>query len=233
MKYAYILIVFLIIALPATAQDSKDHIRQGNKYYNDKKYGDAEVEYRKSIEADKNNLKADYNLANSLYKQEKYDEAAGKYMDLSRRDLDDETKAKVYHNLGNSLLKSKKYAESIDAYKNSLKMNPKDDETKYNLEYARKMIVQQQQQQQQKQNKDQQKKDDKKDQKKQDQKQDKQDNKDQDKDKQQQQQQQKDKISKEDAQRILQSLNNDEKKLQKKLNKKVKAGKNKNIEKKW
>jgi len=118
------------------------------------------------------------------------------------------------YNLGNSLLKANKLEESIDAYKGSLRLDPKNPEAKYNLAYAQDLLRQQQQQQQQKQNQQQQQnnKDQNKDQ-------DKEKEQDQNKDQNQQQQQQKDNqtISKEDAERILNALENDEKNVQEKV----------------
>ena len=150
-------------------------------------------------------------------------------------DLSKDEKAKIYHNIGNSFLKSQKYKESIEAYKNALRNNPNDMDTKYNLIYAQKKLQQQQQQQQQDQNQDQNQNQDQDQQKNQDQ--DKKDqNQDQDKkdqDKEQQQQQQKPKISKEDAQRLLQALANDEKKTQKKVKEEQAAAVKVKTEKEW
>ena len=160
-----------------------------------------------------------------MYKQGKIEEAEKQFQSIaSDKNMNDEQKAMLYHNYGNSLLKDQKYEESINAYKNSLKLNPKDNDTRYNLAYAKARLQQQQQQQQQ--NKDQQKDDknkDKKDQQqqqKQDQQQEKKDQEKQEMNKKEQNQAQKKKdISKEDAEKILQALNNDEKNTQKKLTK--------------
>jgi len=72
-------------------------------------------------------------------------------------DLSKEMKAKAYHNLGNSYMQQKEWGKSVDAYKDALKINPSDQDTKYNLAYAKKHLIQQKQQQQK--NKDQNKKD--------------------------------------------------------------------------
>jgi len=224
-----LIIVFLLLPLICTAQSYKDYLRKGNKLYEQKKYNDAEINYLKSLDKKKNSDKSVFNIGDALYKQEQYDKAAEKFNDLTNRNLDKETRAMAYHNLGNSLLKDKKYAESIEAYKNSLRNTPEDLETKYNLEYARRMLIQQQQQQQQNQQ-NQNQNQDKKQQQKQQQNQDNKDNKDKNKQDQQQQQQQEQndknqqnqqkqqqpKISKQDAQRMLQALANEEKNLQKK-----------------
>ena len=207
------LIVFLLIPLLSFSQNKKTHIREGNKLYKEKKYNDAEVEYRKSLALEKKNHKAIFNLADALYKQEQYDSAAAKFSAIANQNIDQETTAKSYHNLGNSLLKNKNYKESIDAYKQSLRINPKDMDTKYNLEYARKMLIAQQQQQDNKDDKDNKNKEDNQNQQQQ------QDNKNNKDNQNQQQQQQQDKISKEDAKRILQALDQDDKKIQKKLKK--------------
>lgn len=225
-------------------ESPKKFIREGNKNYKEEKYIDAEVQYKKALETDSNSLKATFNLGNSLYKQGRFEESGNIYQNLSNQNIDKDVLAKAYHNLGNSLLKSKKYPESIDAFKKSLRLKPDDLDTKYNLEFARKMLVQQQQQQQKNQ-KNQQNKDNndkKQEQNKQDKNQDKnkenqqsqannQDQKDnQNKNRKEQQQP---KISKEDAQRMLNAIRNDEKKVQKDVRKLLVPQGNRNLQKKW
>lgn len=219
--------IFLISAIHLYSQDAKEFIRKGNKEYNNKKFNDAEISYRKSMELDNKSHHAVFNLGDALYKQEQYDKAAQEFSSIAKGKHDDQTIAKSYHNLGNSLLKTKKYQESIDAYKKSLKLNPNDIETKYNLEYA-KMMLQKQQQQQNQQNKNRQNQD-----KQQQQQQQQNDNKEnKDKQQQQRQQQQEQKISQKDAERMLQALNQEEKKLQDKRKKKAVGVKGK-ILKQW
>lgn len=227
--------IILISSFNSFAQgDERKLIREGNKLYKEKKYSDAEVKYKKALELNKNSVPGNYNLGDAYYKQQKFDEASQQYQSLfSNKDLSEDQKAKAFHNLGNSMLEAKKYPESIEAFKNSLKLKPKDNDTRYNLAYAQSMLQQQQKQQQQqnkndkdknKQNKDQQNKDQQnKDQKnKQDQNKEQQtkDQQKQDKDQQKQAGEKKQNISKEDAEKILQALNNDEKNTQKKLIKK-------------
>lgn len=119
-------------------------------------YQKAEINYRKAMETTPNYDKANYNLGNSLYRQERYEEAGKSFESVANnKNSSKDLRSRAYHNYGNSLLKQEKYKESIDAYKNALKLNPKDMDTKYNLEYARKKMIQQQQQQQQNQNQDQ------------------------------------------------------------------------------
>ena len=121
-------------------------------------YQSAEVQYRKALSANKNYDKANYNLGTALYRQERYDEAAQYFKGVAEQpSADAKLRAKAYHNLGNSLMKQEKYSESVNAFKNSLKLDPSDLDTKYNLEYAKQKLKQQQQQQQQnQQNQDQQ-----------------------------------------------------------------------------
>ena len=112
-------------------------------------YEKASTDYLKSNAQTKTNYKSLYNQSASLYRQKKYEDAVKELEKvLENSNVSDKVKAKAYHNLGNSLLQQQKYQESIDAYKKSLKANPKDVDTKYNLEYARKkMMIQQQQKQ--------------------------------------------------------------------------------------
>ncbi|MDF2436608.1 MAG: hypothetical protein K0Q95_984 [Bacteroidota bacterium] len=233
------ILCLLVILLPlvSLAQQEKKFIFEGNKNYNEKKYADAEKNYKQGLSKNKNSYKGSFNLGDAYYKQEKYEEAAEQFQALTHKATSKDTLAKAYHNLGNSLLKSKKYKESVEAYKNALKNNPQDEDTRYNLACAQQYLKQQQQQQ----NKD--KKDDKKDQDKKDQDKKKEDKKDQDKkdenkkdqdkkDQKEKQEREKNKISKEDAQRLLDALQNDEKNLQDKV-KKGKPGVKVEIEKDW
>ncbi|MFA6570271.1 MAG: tetratricopeptide repeat protein [Bacteroidota bacterium] len=251
MKYSIKIALFLIILFPFLLNAQKDEkaekefIKKGNDLYKSKKFNDAEINYRKSLEKNKNSFIGNYNLGDALYKQGQYEKATEKFNELTNQNTSKENISKSYHNLGNSLLQEKKYAESIDAYKKSLRQNPKDYDTKYNLEYARKMLVQEQQQnqkdqknqknqqnqkqQQQQQNKDQNKDNkDKKDNQNQQQQQQNQDKKGQNK-----QQQQQPKISKEDAKRMLQQIDNEEKNTQKKQKHKVVRGSKGRPEKPW
>lgn len=225
--------LFILIVFFSFAQDEKKYVREGNEAYKNGKYKEAEKRYQKSVEKNNGSYRAAFNLGDAYYKQGKYTEAANQFEMLTNKTTNKDTLAKAYHNMGNALLKSKKFEESVDAYKKALKNNSKDEDARYNLSYAMKMLQQQQQQQKQdkdnKDNKD--KKDDKKD--KQDKDQQNQDKKDEQKNKEQQEQQAKNQISKEDAQRLLDALNNDEKNVQDKLKKKKSVGVRVQIEKDW
>ncbi len=223
-----------ILASASYAQKERKFIREGNRNYDKEKYAHSEVLYRKAIEKQPNSFKASFNLGDALYKQEKYEDAADQFQILGYTEKDKLELAKVYHNLGNSFLELDSLEESIEAYKNALRNNPKDMETKYNLAYAQQKLKEQQQNQCNKQNQDQEKQDKQKDQQqKQDNQQEQDEQKNQQEKKQQQQEQQENKISKEDAQRLLKALENDEKEVQKRL-KKAKAQAHKiTIEKDW
>jgi Ca-activated chloride channel family protein len=237
-----ILIVLLFSSITIFSQQEKKFIIEGNKNYGNKKYVEAEKSYKQGLTKNKDSYKSAFNLGDAYYQQGKYEEAAEQFQILTHKATSKDTLSKAYHNLGNSLLQSKKYEEGINAYKNALKNNPNDEDSRYNLAYAQKML-QQQQQQQNKDNKD--KKDDKdnkdnKDNKNKDNKEDdkkdkdkKNENKDNKNDKNKEQEKQQGQISKEDAQRLLDALQNDEKNLQDKMKKEKAKGIKVDIEKDW
>lgn len=240
-----VIILLLIGLFPAVlvAQNERKHVRSGNKIYqkaikdttkiDTAAFARAETEYRKALEKKPTDKYWNFNLADAVYKQNRFDEAAGKFSELAEQMTNPVEKARAYHNLGNSQLMNQKIDESIESYKKALRQNPTDLETKYNLAYAQ-LLKNQQQQQQQQQNQDQ-NKDQKQDQEQQQQNQDQQ-NKDQNQDQQQNQQQQQaqNKISKDNAEQLLQALQNDEKNIQDKV-KKVQAAeaKRQKVEKEW
>jgi len=242
MERKYILILLLLVfGLAAQAQNERKYVRQGNKYYeaaikdtsrlDTAQFNRAEIEYRKAIEKKPDDPKWNFNLANSLYKQQKVEESAEQFKEIADRTTNKIEKSRALHNLGNSLLMNNKLDESIEAYKQALRNNPNDMETKYNLLYAMNMKKKQEEEQKkQDQNKDK-NKDQNKDQDKDKDKQNKDQKKEQDK---QQQQPQQSKISKQNAEQMLQALENEEKKIQEKV-KKIQALKaqSKKVEKDW
>jgi len=227
----------LLLLLGATVvygQSAKSLIREGNEMYTEEKYPDAEANYKKALEhkdAEKYKKEEYFNLGDALYKQGRYQEAATQFQIAAQNSKDPVTKAQAYHNIGNSLLQDKKIKQSIEAYKNALKLNPKDMDTKYNLAYANRLLMQPPPEQ--KQNDQQQDDKEKEDQEQKDQQQNKnQQNQQQDQQDQQKQQPQQRKLSKEEAERLLEAVKNQEKKVQEKLLKKIDAQKI-IIEKDW
>lgn len=213
-------LLFLFISSGFSAQSLRGLINDGVDNYNNKKYPDAEVNFKKGIDKEFETFEGHFNLGDALYKQGRYDEALESFGNALALTEDDYSKSKVFHNIGNALLKSQKVKESIEAYKNALRLNPDDLETKYNLSYALNMLKNQQQQQNKDQNQQDQDKN-KEDQQNQDQQQQdqKQDEQKQNQQQEQEQPQKKDQISKEEAQRILEALKKNEAELQKKLRK--------------
>ena len=242
-----LILTLLAFTLPAIAfaQKERKHIRQGNSYYAEALkdttkldtlgFGKAEVAYRRALQIKPDDFHWQFNLANSIYKQNKPDQSASEFEKLIEKTTDPAEKSMVYHNLGNSLLAQKKFDPSIDAYKKALRITPNDPETKYNLAYAMKMKKKDQEQKKDQDKKDQDKKDQEKDQKDQDKKQDNQDqNKDQPNKDQQQQRQPQNKISKQSAEQMLQALENDEKQTQEKVKKaQAERAQRTKVEKNW
>ncbi len=245
-KRKVIITALALLPFCVWGQAERKYIRQGNKLYEKESYDDSEVQYRKALEKDEQSFMGEFNLADALYKQEKYEEAISKFNRMAENESDKAGLGALYHNLGNSLLQSGQLEPSIEAYKNALRNNPDDLETKHNLAYAQSLLQQQQQQQQQnkdQQNQDQQQQDQQnqdqqnKDQQQQDQQQqDSQENEQQQQqqqDQQEQEQQQVEKISKEDAERILEALKQDEQKVQEKLKKQKAQAKRIRVLKDW
>lgn len=133
----------------------RDYLRSGNKLYKDSTFVKAEVDYRKALELEPKSTDAMYNLGNALLMQQKAKEAMEQFEAASRVEKDKAKLAQIYHNMGVILQSSKQLPQCIEAYKQALRNNPKDDETRYNLALAQKQLKDQQQQQDQSQEKDQ------------------------------------------------------------------------------
>lgn len=214
------MVLLLLIAVSASAQKAeRDFIRKGNRFFKDSVYVNAEVNYRKALEINPKSTVSMFNLGNTLAQQNKLQEAMEQYVGATKVEKDKSNLGQIYHNMGVIFHSQKDYAKAVEAYKQSLRNNPKDDETRYNLALAQKMLKDQQQDQQnQDQNQDQNKQDQQKDQDKQDQ-----DKQDQQKNQDQQQPPQSKKneneMSKENAEQLLNSVMQDEKDVQDKVKK--------------
>lgn len=218
LQKTYITLLFLLVASSAFAQKTeRDYLRSGNKLYNDSLFIKAEVDYRKALEINPKSTDAMFNLGNSLLMQQKAKEAMEQFESASKVEKDKDKLAQIYHNMGVILQSSKQYPQCIEAYKESLRNNPKDDETRYNLALAQKLLKDQQQNQDQNQDKNQDQKQDQKDQQNQNQ---------------QQQQQNKDEMSKENAQQLLNAVMQDEKNVQDKVKKQLQI-QGKKLDKDW
>jgi len=234
-KKFYILSLLLVASagqVLAQQKTDRDYLRSGNKLYNDSLFIKAEVDYRKALEVNPKSTDAMFNLANALLMQQKAKEAMEQYQSVSKIEKDKEKLAQIYHNMGVILQSSKQLPQCIEAYKESLRNNPKDDETRYNLALAQKQLKDQQQDQQNQdqQEQQQQKKEEQEQQQNQDQQE--QDQKDQQQQNQQQQQQNKNEMSKENAQQLLNAVMQDEKNIQDKVKKQIQI-QGKKLEKDW
>ncbi|MBW6479672.1 MAG: tetratricopeptide repeat protein [Bacteroidales bacterium] len=207
-----ILFLFNFTVLQSYAQYVNPEVRRGNREYKAENFTEAEMNYRKALEEDPQSLKALYNLANTLYRQGRYEEAANILDGISNLNIPDNRRADAYHNLGNARMGNQQIQEGIDAYKNSLRLRPDDNDTRHNLAMAMKLLQEQEQQQQQ----DQDGEDDQQQDEQQQQPQDG-DDEQQDEPQQQQPQPRPDQISPEDAQRILDALNQQEQEIQEKI----------------
>lgn len=160
---------------------SNDFVFEGNTLIDEDNFISAEKKYRKAISEKPTSVAGSYNLGNSYFLKGNYEEALYRQQQAAKNATDKSEKHKTFHNIGNILMKNKKCKEAVEAYKNALRNDPTDDETRYNLGLAKECAEQQKDDQpdeNQDKDKNQQDQDQNQDQKDQDQDQD-QDNKDQ------------------------------------------------------
>ncbi|MBQ8856297.1 MAG: tetratricopeptide repeat protein [Bacteroidales bacterium] len=253
-RVLYILLTFLFVfggVAPAGAQVDRRDVRKGNRDFKKENYREAEIDYRKALVKDSLSLAANYNLANTLYKEGNHD-LAGKCLETVKDIAPASASAADYYfNLGDVAIARQDWQGAVDAFKESLLRNPGDLQAKENYIYAKKKLEDQQNQQDQNQQNDQNQNDQNQDQNDQNQNQDQDDqnkdqqndqqnqNNDQNQDKQndqdrQNQQGQQPKISPQAAQQMLQAIQAKEKETQEKVNKqKAEALKSRQKEKNW
>ena len=246
-----LLYILITISFAVSAQEKDKTLPKANEEYAEKKFVDAEANYRISHSKFPKRTVAPFNLGNAIYKQNQAGEAKFAYAKALENTKSRVQRHKVFHNLGNVFMQEKNYTNAVDAYKNALRNKPTDEETRYNYALAKKMLKDNPPPKDDKnkdKNKD--KKDDKKDGEKDKKDQDKKDDKkDGDKDK-KDNKGDKDKkedkpgeqgqpkpipggISKQRLENLLDAVNNEEKKVQEKVNAQKVKGKPVQTEKDW
>ena len=226
-KYRYLLLcVLCMCAVSVCAQQKtyRDYLRSGNRLYRDSNYTAADVDYRKALEANNRSAQAHFNLGNALLRQQKPKEAMESYEKAAKLETNKTRLSKIYHNMGVILQSQKQFGPAIECYKNALRRNPADDESRYNLALCQYQLKNNPQQDQ---NKNEDKQSDKKDQSQ---------NKDKQEEKQKQQQQQQqnnDKMSKENAEQLLRAAMQNEKNTQERIKKAMAQPQRKRLEKQW
>ncbi len=117
-----------------------NHIYEGNNEANKEKYTQAEIKYRKALSLAPEESKALYNLGNAHYKEKNFDEASQRFFQTQKFSQNKNVKHRAFHNMGNVFMKKKDYAKAVESYKNALRNNPKDNETRYNYALAKELL---------------------------------------------------------------------------------------------
>lgn len=234
--------VLLLGTSIAMAQNDRDFIREGNRAFKSQKWTLAETQYRKALSKNSKNSQAIYNLGCALMMQQKDSVALLQYQKAVQVESNKLRRSKSFHNMGVIFQNHREYGQAIECYKNALRCNPQDNETRYNLALCKKLLKNQPQQNNQNKNKQDKNKDknnkDKQNNKKdnkQDNKQDsKKDNNKNNKDKQNQQNQQnQDKMSKENAEQLLNAAIQQEQSTKQRLQKAMSQPRRRSYEKNW
>ena len=157
------------------SQEERSYIREGNKMFNDSNYLAADTFYIKALQIDSNSIEAKYNFSNSQLKQGKNDIAIKGLNEILNQTKDKEIISKTNYNLGNAHANKQEWDKAVDAYKNSLRNNPKDQDARYNYAFAKNKLAKEQNQDKNKKDKNKDKKDQEKDKNKKDKNKDKKD----------------------------------------------------------
>ncbi|MCQ2959689.1 MAG: tetratricopeptide repeat protein [Bacteroidales bacterium] len=143
-KFLSVIIACILWIWGFSQSDSRPLIEKGNSYYNNNDFKNAAVQYKHACQMDSLSYDAWYNFGNALYKMDKYILATEAYQKALQLTSDKTKKANILHNVGNISCNQKKYEQAIDFYKQSLLLNSKDEDTRYNLAYAQNELKKQQ-----------------------------------------------------------------------------------------
>lgn len=169
-KQLYLFGFFIFFSLFLTAQEGEviNHIFEGNEQAQAEVFEEAEMAYRRALSKESEKPEALYNLGNTHYQEQDFEEAKQRYFQTQKATENKSSKHHAFHNLGNVLMKQKDYAKAVEAYKNALRNNPQDEETRYNYSLAKELLEKEQDQQQNQDQNDQQDQQDQNDQQDQD-----------------------------------------------------------------
>ena len=252
MRLRSILWLFFLIHI-CLAQNERSIARDGNKNYAKGLFSDSEINYKKSLSKNKDFEEVQFNLADALFRQDRYDESINILNDLISDTKNTNLKSESYYNLGNNFLQKQELENAVDAYKNCLRLNPTDEEARYNLAKAISLMQQQEQNEdEQEQNEDEQEQNsgETSDQSKEQQQQNSGETSDQGDDKkdssnsndneegqennaEEQNERSNEDLSREDIERILNALEREEQRVQSEMQKSQQKGKQKLLEKDW
>ena len=166
MRSLLTIILLLLPLLPSSAQDDRRDVRRGNRQFRKENYRAAEIDYRKAVLKDSTSLKAQYNLASALYREQDYDSAAKALETVGEAG---EGSSDYHFNAGDIALARQDYQAAVEYFRQSLLLNPSDLEAKENYTYAKKMLENRQNQGSGQQNQNQQDQQDQQNQQNQDQ----------------------------------------------------------------
>lgn len=142
-QYILMALFLSLCAQTVDAQSDRQFVRNGNKFYREQNYAKAEVEYRKALGKNASNTQAMYNLGCALLQQQKDSAAITQFETAGKTEKAHLRKAMAYHNIGVICQKRQLYAEAIEAYKESLRHNPNDNATRYNLALCKRLAKKQ------------------------------------------------------------------------------------------
>lgn len=217
-KGVYLVLILCIISTSALeAQKAHKHRRTGDLFYDQGEYTVAEEEYRKANSADPA-AETTYNLGNTIYQQERLEEAVVQFENAAEQATDSDLKSDAYFNLGNAYLEAQQFDKSVESYIKALQADPDDMDTKKNLTFALQQLKQQQQQQQQQQQNEQSKQNEEQEEEQEQQQQQQQQQEEQD-EPQQQPQPQEQELSSDEAEELLRIIESEDQKVQGKLRK--------------
>lgn len=222
----FLLAVCMMAVLNVHAQSDRQFIRNGNRLYRQQNYAKAEIEYRKALGKNPSNPQALYNLGCALLMQQKDSAAVTQFQNAAKCETAKLRKAMVWHNIGVVCQKHQLFSDAIKAYEESLRNNPSDNETRYNLALC--MRQQKNQKNQNKQNKQNKNNKNKQKQNKNDK-----DKNNKNKDQQQKQQQQEKQMSKDNAEQLLNYAEQEEQQTQQRLKKHEIQPQRRRLEKNW
>ncbi len=224
--------LLLLAGVSAQAQSHRDYVRRGNRLFRDSVYEHAQVQYQKAYQKDSMDVTVQYNLAGTMLRQGQPKEAMQLLERTAMAERNPQRRAMIHHNMGVILQSQKQFAEAIECYKESLRNNPRDNESRYNMVLCQRQLKEQQNDQNQE-NKDGESEKDKEEKQKQQDKSKQPKNEEEKQDQTQQQKPKENQMNRENAEQMLNAALQNERRTQDKVKQQHQQPSSRRLQKQW
>lgn len=136
LKKIGIIALWVLSAKTVSAQKTTESIFKGNERFVSKEYEEAIKLYNQALGNESSNPVALYNLGAAHFKNGNIESAKTAFEQAIKNSDSKKLQQKAWYNLGVAHVNEKNFEEGVKAFKEAVKLDPTDEEARYNLQKA-------------------------------------------------------------------------------------------------